>query len=68
MSKVFGAFLWLKQNLQQPSTMASLAAICAMLGVQVDPGMIQHIINILTIFFGALGFWLQPAKQVAKVD
>lgn len=68
MGKIFGAFLWLKQNLQQPSTMASLAAICAMLGVQVDTGMIQHIINILTLIFGALGFWLQPAKQVAKVD
>lgn len=68
MDKALGAFLWLKQNLQQPSTMASLAAICAMLGVQVDTGMIQHIINILTLIFGALGFWLQPAKQLAKMD
>lgn len=68
MDKALGAFLWLKQNLKQPSTMASLAAICAMLGVQLDAGMLQHIINIATLGFGALGFWLQPAKQLAKVD
>lgn len=68
MDKLLGAFLWLKQNLQQPSTMASLAAICAMLGVQVDTGMVQHIINIATLGFGLLGFWFQPAKQLAKVD
>lgn len=68
MDKALGAFLWLKQNLKQPSTMASLAAMCAMLGVQVDVGMVQHIINILTLVFGALGFWFQPAKQLAKMD
>lgn len=68
MNKLLGAFIWLKQNLQQSGTMASLAAIGAMLGVEVDPGLIKHIINIATLGFGILGFWFQPAKQLAKVD
>ena len=68
MNKLLGAFIWLKQNLKQPSTMASLSAICAMLGVQVDSGLVQDIINIATLGFGLLGFWFQPAQQLAKVD
>lgn len=68
MNKLLGAFIWLKQNLKQPGTMASLSAICAMLGVQVDAGMIQDWLNTLTLLFGTLGFFFQPAPQLAKVD
>jgi len=68
MDKALGAFLWLKQNLKQPGTMASLSAVCAMLGVQVDTGMIQDALNTLTLLFGTLGFFFQPAPQLAKVD
>jgi hypothetical protein len=68
MGKVFGAFLWLKQNLAQPSTMASITGVLAMVGMKVDAGMVQDWVNVLTVFFGALGFFLQPAKPLAKVD
>lgn len=68
MDKALGAFLWLKQNLKQPGTMASLSAVCAMVGMKIDPGIIQDWINVLTLGFGVLGFCFQPAKQLAKID
>jgi hypothetical protein len=68
MDKALGAFLWLKQNLAQPSTMASITGVLAMIGMKVDPGVIQDWINVLTLFFGVLGFCFQPAKQLAKMD
>ena len=67
MAKLLGVFLWLKQNLQQPGTMASLAAVCAMIGVKVDAGLVQDWLNTLTLVFGALGFFLQPAQPLTKV-
>lgn len=68
MGKVFGAFLWLKQNLKQPSTMASLSSICTVFGLHVDAVMIENVLVVGTLFFGTMGFFLQPAKQLAKVD
>jgi uncharacterized membrane protein len=67
MGKLLGAFVWLKANLTQPGTMASIAAVCAMIGVKVDPGIIQDLINVATIFFGLLGFFFQEQKPLTKV-
>jgi hypothetical protein len=68
MDKLLGAFIWLKQNLKQPGTMASITAVLAMVGMKVDAGVVQDWLNTLTLLFGTLGFFFQPAKQLAKVD
>ena len=68
MDKALGAFIWLKQNLAQPSTMASISSICTIFGLHVDAGMIQNFLVIGTLFFGTMGFFLQPAKPLARVD
>jgi hypothetical protein len=48
--------------------MASITGVLAMVGMKVDAGMVQDWVNVLTVFFGTLGFFLQPAKPLAKVD
>lgn len=68
MDKLLGAFLWLKQNLKQPGTMASVTGVLAMVGMKVDPGVVQDWITTFTLLFGTLGFFFQPAKQLAKMD
>lgn len=68
MDKALGAFIWLKQNLKQPGTMASITGVLAMVGMKVDHGIVQDWINTLTLVFGTLGFFFQPAKQLGKVD
>jgi len=67
MEKVLGAFIWLKANLQQPATMASLAALCQAVGVHYDAGLVQNVLNVATLGFGVLGFFFQEAKPLAKV-
>lgn len=67
MGKLLGAFVWLKFNLTQPGTMASLTGVFAMIGFKVDPGIVQDLINVATIFFGTLGFFFQEQKPLTKV-
>ena len=38
MSKLISLFIWLKARLTEPSTMASIAAVSALGGVNVNPG------------------------------
>jgi hypothetical protein len=67
MGKLLGLFLWLKARLKEPSTMASIAAVCAMLGVHMDSVIISDWLNTFTLVFGALGFFVAEAKPVTKV-
>jgi hypothetical protein len=68
MGKLLGLFIWLKLRLSEPSTMASIAAVSALGGVNVDPGKVHDAFNIATIVFGALGFFVAEAKPLTKVD
>jgi hypothetical protein len=68
MSKLLGLFMWLKSRLSEPSTMASIAAVSALGGVNVDPGKVQDALNIGSVIFGALGFFVAEAKPLTKVD
>lgn len=67
MEKVLGAFIWLKANLKQPGTMASLAVICQYANVNLDESLINDILNVATLGFGLLGFFFQEAKPLTKV-
>ena len=68
MSKLLGLFIWLKSRLSEPSTMASIAAVSALGGVNVDPGAVQNALNIGTVIFGALGFFVAEAKPKTIVN
>jgi hypothetical protein len=68
MAKVIGAFLFLKARLSEPSSLASLSAIMAMIGVNVDSSVIQDGLNVGTLVFGALGFFVAEASPLTKVD
>lgn len=67
MDKLLGVFIFLKRKLKEPSTQASLAAVCAMVGYKLDPGMIQDFLNTGTLVFGALGFFFDEAEAKVKV-
>ena len=68
MSKLLGLFIWLKSRLSEPSTMASIAAVSALGGVNVDSGAVQHALNIGTVVFGALGIFIAEAKPKTIVN
>jgi hypothetical protein len=67
MGKILGLFIWARARLREPSTFASLAAVCAMFGVNLDPGVVQDWLNTLTLVFGALGFFVKEGTPETKV-
>lgn len=67
MGKLLGVFIFLKSRLREPSTLASVAAVLAMVGVKLDPGTVQDFINTGTVLFGALGFFVSEQGPLTKV-
>lgn len=67
MDKVMGVFLFLRARLLEPSSSASLAAVLALIGVQYDPGVVQDILNVTSLVFGAIGFFVKEAKPLSQV-
>ncbi len=68
MDKVIGIFIYVRTRLNEPSTYASLAAIMAMAGVKLDPGTVQDFLNVGTLFFGAMGFFVKEAKHLTNLS
>lgn len=64
MNKVIAAFAFVKARLSEPSTMAALAAVCALAGTQIDIAAIQAALNVGTLVFGTLGFFIREAKPL----
>lgn len=67
MGRMIGLFIWLKQRLSEPSTMASIAALSALAGVKVDAGLVQDALNVGTVVFGAAGFFVAEQKPKTEV-
>jgi hypothetical protein len=68
MSKLLSLFIWLKSRLSEPSTMASIAAVSALAGVQVDAGLVKDGLNVATLAFGVLGFFFKESKPETVVN
>ncbi len=68
MSKILSLFIWLKNRLSEPSTMASIAAVSALAGVQVDAGLVKDSLNVASLGFGVLGFFFKEIKPETVVD
>lgn len=67
MSKIMGMFLYLRSRLSEPSSLASIAALCAMVGLKLDASLLQDVLNVVSIMFGMLGFFVAEAKPLTKV-
>jgi hypothetical protein len=67
MGKLLGLFIWIKPRLQEPSTFASLAAVAAMAGQHVTAEDLNNALNVLTIIFGSLGFFVAESGPVTTV-
>jgi len=68
MGKIISLFIWLKSRLLEPSTMASIAAVSALAGVQVDAGLVKDGLNVATLAFGVLGFFFKESKPETVVN
>lgn len=67
MGKVLGLFLWLRSRLREPSTFASLAAVMAIFGTHIDAGVVNDWLNVLTLVFGGLGFFIKEKGPETEV-
>lgn len=67
MGKLLGLFIWLKARLNEPSTHASIAAVFAMAGMHIDDGAIQDMLNVGTLIFGAMGFFINEQSALTKI-
>ena len=67
MGRLIGLFIWLKQRLSEPSTMASIASIAALAGIKVEPGLVQDALNVGTLVFGTAGFFVAEQKPKTEV-
>ena len=68
MGKILGWWIWIKPRLKEPSTFASLAAITAMFGAHITTEDLNNVLNVATIVFGSLGFFVaeQHATTIVK--
>jgi len=67
MGTILGLYIWISARLREPSTLASLAAVSATFGMQLDPGTVNDWMTALSLFFGGLGFFVKEKGPVTKV-
>jgi len=67
MDKMIAVFIFIKSRLHEPSTMASIAALMVLAGIKLEPGTIQDVLNVGTVIFGSLGFFVKEAQPLTKV-
>lgn len=67
MGQIMGAYLYIVERLREPSTHSAIAAICGLLHVQMDWGLVQNIIDMTGIIFGTMGFFVAEAKPLTEV-
>lgn len=68
MDKVIGVFWYLKDRWSEPGSKAAITGLLAAAHAQVDPGLIQHIIDVGTIVFGAWAFFTKEAKPIGRQE
>ena len=66
MDKFLGAFYFLKDRWNEPSSHASISAVCGMIGIQFPENEIGHVFNVAAIAFGALGFFFKEGKAISS--
>ena len=64
MDKLLGVWTYLIKRLAEPSTHASIAALLAMCGMNLDSGVIHDSLTAAGVAFGALGFFVKEAKPL----
>lgn len=68
MGKLLGLFLWIKPRLTEPSSFAALSAVSAMAGHQISAEDVKNVMDVATLVFGALGFFVAEAKPATVVE
>lgn len=68
MGRLLGLFIWLKARLKEPSTYASLAAVAQAVGIQLEHSVIQDGLNVATLVFGAIGFFVKESGPLTVVE
>jgi len=67
MDKILGVYLYIVQRLAEPSSHASISALLAMGGLQLDHGIVHDVMIAISIMFGSLGFFVKEAKPLTVV-
>ena len=67
MDKILGIYLFLAARLREPSTHASISAVAALAGVNIDSGILHDLSVVLSLGFGAIGFYTKEAAPITTV-
>ena len=64
MGKLLGVWSYITARLAEPSTHASVAALVALAGLNLDSGILHDGLTAAGIAFGALGFFVKESKPL----
>ena len=64
MGKILGVWSYITARLAEPSTHASVAALVALAGLNLDSGTLHDGLTAAGIAFGALGFFVKESKPL----
>ncbi|WAK01882.1 hypothetical protein [Methylobacter sp. YRD-M1] len=62
MEKIYRVFSYALNRLKEPSTFAAMASIGALIGLKIDPGLLQDIVTTASVVAGAVGVALGDTK------
>ena len=67
MSKILGAYIYIIERLKESGTHAALSALCTTAGLSLDSGILHQILVLLSVVFGAAGFFIKEAKPLTQL-
>lgn len=67
MDKLLGAYMYLAARAAEPSTHAALSSMFAMAGLSMETGVLHNVLVIISLGFGASGFWIKEAKPQTEL-
>lgn len=67
MEKLLGAYIYLCKRMKEPSSHAAMSSLFLMAGLNIDTGWIHDLSVLISMVFGASGFFLKEAKPLTNI-
>lgn len=67
MDKLLGAYIFISDRLREPSSHNAVSYLLGLAGLTIDSPVVQAILLVFSVGFGAAGFFLKEAKPLTKL-